>query len=123
MNVGSEDIPDITKDEIYNAIKKMKNKAPGEDGIATEAIKAGGPTLIDTLERIYNLCLRNQDIPTRWNNSIMILLHKKGDETNLENYRPISLLNHLYKILTRIIATRLEKKLDFYQPREQAGFR
>lgn len=79
MNVGSEDVPDITKAEIYNALKKMKNnKASGKDGIITEAIKLGGPTLIGVLEKIFNLCLKNQDIPSSWNNSIMILLHKKG---------------------------------------------
>ena len=50
-------------------------------------------------------------------------MHKKGDPTDLENYRPISLLNHLYKLFTRIITDRLETKLDFYQPKEQAGFR
>ena len=54
---------------------------------------------------------------------MIILLHKKGDITNLENYRPISLLSALYKLFMKIIAKRLTKKLDFYQPVEQAGFR
>ena len=42
---------------------------------------------------------------------------------NLNNYRPISLLPHLYKLFTKIITRRLEFKLDSYQPPEQAGFR
>jgi len=50
-------------------------------------------------------------------------MHKKGDITNLKNYRPISLLSHLYKLFMRIITKRITNKLDFYQPREQAGFR
>ena len=39
------------------------------------------------------------------------------------NYRPICLLSNMYKLFTKIITTRLEKKLDENQPRERAGFR
>jgi len=50
-------------------------------------------------------------------------MHKKGSITDLQNYRPISLLTHLYKLFTKISTARLTNKLDLYQPREKAGFR
>ena len=53
----------------------------------------------------------------------MVLLHKKGDKTNLKNYRPISLLSVVYKLFTKVIANRIAKTLNSNQPREQAGFR
>lgn len=56
-------------------------------------------------------------------NDQSILLHRKGDVADLERYIPISLLNHLYKLYTQIVTERLETKLYFYQPRDQAGFR
>ena len=62
-------------------------------------------------------------IPVDWTNAESIILFKKGDITNIENYRPISLLSQMYKLFTRIIANRLTNKLDSYQSVEQAGFR
>ena len=54
----------------------------------------------------------------------MVLIHKKGDNKNLKNYRPISLLSniHVYKVFTKILTLRLTRVLDENQPIEQAGF-
>lgn len=124
QNVGSEELPDITEEEIESAIKCMKNnKTPGEDGIVSEMIKLGGRCVIKTLRTLYNACLFGGSTPEKWNNAVMIILHKKGDITDIGNYRPISLLSNIYKLFMRIITNRLEPKLDFHQPVEQAGFR
>ena len=53
----------------------------------------------------------------------MVIFFKKGNRKDIKNYRPICLLSNMYKLLTKITTTRLEKKLDENQPREQAGFR
>lgn len=123
-NQGSDDIPDVTLEEIENSLRDMKsNKSPGEDGVSTENIKLGGTALLKILCKLYNACLRNCTTPEQWNKATMILIHKKGDIAQLQNYRPISLLSQIYKLFMRIITKRLTAKLDFYQPREQAGFR
>ena len=123
-NVGSEDIPDITLEEVQYALKHMKNnKAPGPNGIITEAVKCGGELLQQATVQLLNRCLSEGNVPADWNTAAITLLHKKGDQKRLENYRPISLLSHLYKLFTRIINNRLSNKLDNYQPEEQAGFR
>ena len=62
-------------------------------------------------------------MPTDWQNAIIILLHKKGDQKDLGNYRPISLLPIINKLFTKVITSRIAEKLDIQQPREQAGFR
>lgn len=123
-NVGSEDVPEIAKQEIQAALKQMKNrKCPGEDRITCEMLKMGGAIIENSIQILLNKCLQEGKIPDAWQNAEVILLFKKGDNSNIENYRPISLLSHLYKLLTRIITNRLTNKFDAYQPVEQAGFR
>lgn len=97
-NQGSEDIPEISLEEIKAAIGEMKNnRSPGDDGVVIEAIKEGGLAVLKTLKSLFNECLIQQRTPTRWDNAITTLIHKKGDATNLTNYRPISLLQPMYK--------------------------
>ena len=123
-NVRFEELPDITVEETNAAVDEMKNKkSPGEDGVPIEAINVGGDTLLKTITALFNKCLELEKIPKAWENAVITLLHKKGDITKLENYRPISLLSTLYKLFMKIIAKRNTRKLDFYQPVEQAGFR
>lgn len=123
-NVNSEEIPDIEMFEIEKALKQIKNeKSAGEDGILPEMLKAGGDQLMKQLKNLFNQCLQEEKIPANWHNAVVVLLHKKGDKTRLENYRPISLLSQIYKLLTKILTTRLTVKFDQYQACEQAGFR
>ena len=61
--------------------------------------------------------------PITWKEANIVIFFKKGNRKDIKNYRPICLLSNMYKLFTKIITTRLEKKLDENQPREQAGFR
>jgi hypothetical protein len=124
QNVGSEEIPEITRSELMAAVKELKSgKCPGEDGIAAEMLKTGGESLEKALCLLLNKCLEEGRIPESWKNAQVVLLFKKGEASAIENYRPISLLSVLYKLLTKLITKRLSNKLDAFQPVEQAGFR
>ena len=52
----------------------------------------------------------------------MSLLHKKGDTTNVNNYRPLSLTGIDYKILTYILAERVQKVLKQITNTDQKWF-
>nr|ADI61810.1 endonuclease-reverse transcriptase [Bombyx mori] len=120
----SDELPQISVDEIGMALENLKNgKAPGEDGVTSELLKAGGLPVIRELQKLFNTVLFAGKTPRAWSRSIVVLFFKKGDKTLLKNYRPISLLSHVYKLFSRVITNRLAQRLDDFQPPEQAGFR
>ena len=111
----------ITIEEIKSAIANCgNNKAPGPDGITAEFYKTFVTDLAPILEKVYNKC-RN-GIPTSMKESIICLLFKKGEKADLKNWRPISLLNVDYKILTKIINERMKKTLTIILHPDQKGF-
>ena len=110
--------------EVEAALRKMKNgKEAGKDQVNIETLKAGDETIAKQLAKLYTKCITERRIPKTWKEANMVIFFKKGNRKDIKNYRPICLLSNMYKLFTKIITTRLEKKLDENQPREQAGFR
>ena len=64
-----------------------------------------------------------QETPTELTQAEVFSLYKKGKTSSLENYRPISLLNTIYKIYAALILARLQDGLDPYLHATQYGFR
>ena len=70
-------------------------------------------------------CWKSGKVPQAWKDAVLIPIFKKGDKTQCDNYRGISLLNHGGKILAKIIANRLSvfSEQEGLLPEEQCGFR
>nr|CDJ84071.1 RNA-directed DNA polymerase (reverse transcriptase) domain containing protein [Haemonchus contortus] len=116
--------PSVLPSEIRHAIKSMKNcTAPGPDRIKPEHLKSIPQVIIKTLARLFTRYLSECKVPTSWKTSKTVLLYKKGDPDDIDNYRPICLLSVIYKLFTRVILNRIGRILDEGQPCEQAGFR
>ncbi|CAG9116278.1 unnamed protein product [Plutella xylostella] len=74
-------IPDVDIGEIRIALEQLKNnKAPGEDGITTELLKAGGIATLEQLQRLFNSVLHNGITPEAWSESVVVLFFKKDTE-------------------------------------------
>ena len=110
--------------EIENAIKKMKSgKAPGPDGFPIEFYKKFAPKLIPVLLKMFEEVLDSKTLPpTMTQASISLLLKKNKDPLLCESYRPVSLLCCDYKILTKILAGRLERIMPKLIHPDQSGF-
>lgn len=114
----------LTMEELQETLKTTKNrKACGTDKINMELWKYAPESLHKKLLQLLNKCWKNKIIPEDWNVASVISIYKKGDRTNPENYRGISLLNTAYKIYARVLGNRLKTIADAIMLEEQSGFR
>ena len=85
--------------EVQLAIEKLKShKSPGIDQRPTELIKAGGRTIRCEIHKLIISIWNKEELPDEWKESIIVPIHKKGDKTDCNNYRGISLLSTRTKL-------------------------
>ena len=114
----------ITNEECKDAIKSMQNfKSPGTDGLQIEFYKIFWNDVSDLVLNSFKTSYSKQEMSISQKQSIITLLPKKDKDTKyLKNWRPISLLNTDYKIMTKCIANRLKKVLPHIIHSNQTGF-
>ena len=116
---------DPTRKEVASAAKLLNNdKAPGIDGLTAEILKCGGKRMDELLHKLILHYWRKQSVPQDWIDAILISLHKSGVRDNCGNFRGISLLSVVGKVLARVCLDRLTR---FISPNaiseSQCGFR
>lgn len=124
-----DDLPEsvrISWDELETAIKRLKLKAPGFDGIQNILLKRGGNDLWHHIHRLFNASLACGYVPEEWKKAIIVPLPRVGKDLSAPSgYRPVSLLLTLAKLLEAIFAVRLRNIMEQHKlfPRHQSGFR
>ncbi len=88
------------------------NSAPGIDGISNRFIRHFWKYFRVPLFKLATFCYRTGYLPDTFRSAKIRLIPKKGDTRQIKNWRPISLLNCFYKIISRTITARLRKYMD-----------
>ena len=118
---NDEDSP-ITELEVEKAIIKLNSKsAPGSDGLSSDLYKTQKEVFIPILTELFNKIHETHYVPPSFKQAIIKLIPKKPNCVNIENFRPISLINTDQKILSHIIADRLRKVLNVLIGRHQTA--
>ena len=115
---------DLTLEELKDALNSFAdNKSPGEDGFTKEFYQAFFDFLWKDLLNSYNAAFDKGSLSISQKRGTITLI-PKGDEnlSDLKNWRPISLLNIDYKILSKVLAGRLEQYLPKLIHSDQTGF-
>ena len=98
----------INENEIEIAIDSLNSDAaPGSDGLTAQFYKIFKKLILTDLYEVFNNIFLKGKMPKTMREAIVKLLYKKNDHKNIRNWRPISLLNTDYKILSKIIVNRL----------------
>ena len=98
------------------------HKSPGIDQIPAELIKEWGRTIRYQIHKLIVSIWNKEELPEEWKESIIVPIYKKGDKTDCNNYRGISLLPPTYKILSNILLSRLTPYAEEIIGDHQCGF-
>jgi hypothetical protein len=113
----------LTLEELDESLLNCNLKsAPGADGFSNKLIKKCWKYLRIPLHNYANYCFVSGILTPNFRSACIKLIPKKGDTTAIKNWRPISLLSNMYKVLSRAINSRLKKIVDRICSRAQKGY-
>ena len=94
--------------ELINIIGSLENKTSLDaDGLSNNIIKNICFSIVDILCYIFNLSFTSGIVPNKLKNAVVLSFYKKGNKMLKENYRPISILPVLSKILEKLMKCRI----------------
>ena len=102
----------MTLGEMFNAIKSFANeKSPGCDGLTAEFYQTFISVIGNDLVDVVNDGFHRGELSITMRSGVIVLIWKGNDKRLLKHWRPISLLNSDYKIMTNVLATRIRDSL------------
>ena len=98
----------FTTEEVFDTLTKLNvNKAGGIDNIPPIVLKNCAHALYRPIHHLFMTSINNGTMPAEWKIHKIIPVYKSGDKTSTSNYRPISLLCVISKLLERLIYNKI----------------
>ena len=118
------DTSEPSKIEVRKAIGHLKNgKAPGIENLQAEMLKADIEYATTKVKEILDIVWRDEKTARKWRKGLIAKLQKKGNLKECKNWRGITLLSVVSKVMRRIVIDRIRIGVESKLRREQAGFR
>jgi hypothetical protein len=103
----------VTKKEVFDALMSMKSyKAPGLDGFQPIFFKLFWPDIGDDLWNFVKHAFEMGKYDSKVCETLIVLLPKGDNQVPFKDFRPISLCNVTYKLISKIVVSRLRPFLD-----------
>uniref|UniRef100_A0A2N9G2D1 Reverse transcriptase domain-containing protein n=1 Tax=Fagus sylvatica TaxID=28930 RepID=A0A2N9G2D1_FAGSY len=111
------------KDEVVQVLKDLEgDKAPGLDGFIMAFFQKCWPVLQDDIMGFFEEVYEQGQFESSLNATFLALIPKKNDARNIKDFRPISLIGSVYKLLSKVLANRLKEVLDDLISESQNAF-
>ena len=102
-------------EEIKDIIMHMTTKlSAGFDNVSIEIIKLSIKYIVEPLSHLVNNSLTNGQVPDSWKIATVCPIFKSGNNADITNYRPISVLLSFSKILEKLVYSRLLNYLSLH---------
>ena len=103
----------ITEKAVMTKLKELNpSKSPGEDGIHPRILKELHKVLAKPLTILFNRSIQENQIPEEWKSAQVTAIFKKGEKSDPNNYRPVSLTPILCKILESFIRDEIQNYME-----------
>ena len=125
-SLGMNTFKDLTEDEIRKLISEMNTTSSELDILPTKVLKMYLHELLSSITSLVNLSLREGVFPSKWKQAIVKpLLKKAGLELIVSNYRPVSNLSFLSKLIEKAVLCRVNQYVNEYNlmPENQSAYR
>jgi hypothetical protein len=111
------------ENEVFEVIKGMnRDKAPGPDGFSLAFFQDCWDVIKSDLMGVFQDFYTHSKFVKSINATFLALIPKKAGATDLKDFRPISLVSGLYKIIAKVLANRLSKVVDKIISKPQNAF-
>ena len=116
----------VSVTSVYHLLVELStSKATGMDNIAAKVLQMAAPVVAPSLTEIFNMSIDTQQFPSEWKTAKVIPLFKRGQRSLLDNYRPISILPVVSKLMERILYDQIYEYFNQQNlfSKHQFGFR
>nr|CAI5856891.1 unnamed protein product [Callosobruchus analis] len=116
----------VTTEDVIHVIANIPNKkSTGPDEIPASLVKQNSDIFAPVLADFINKSVTAGEFPAELKLASLIMVFKKGDKCNADNYRPIALLSIFSKIIEKVVARKIENYLSKFNliTGVQHGFR
>ena len=120
------EIPPISKEKVIRYLSFIDiSKATGNDSIGPKILRISAPFIAESITHLCNLSIHSGKVPSKWKEAKVKPLFKSGSRDNVNNYRPISILPTLSKLIEKHVHDSLMTYLGNHDLicKNQSGFR